>query len=137
MKKAVIALAALLLLGPFIALVGIGVLMNPAANAACTIDGSGITVGNIPDDDPFSQFAFSLAVHAAVHGLAPATGTGWISHTPLSVAQGDFVHSEKYERAGEQHVVAPEHALVFHKPGAFFRRKAAGLFPIKFVGGAK
>ncbi|MBM9432819.1 M23 family metallopeptidase [Flaviflexus equikiangi] len=49
MKKAVIALAALLLLGPFIALVGIGVLMNPAANAACTIDGSGITVGNIPD----------------------------------------------------------------------------------------
>jgi murein DD-endopeptidase MepM/ murein hydrolase activator NlpD len=50
MKKAVIALAALLLLGPFIALVGIGVLMNPAANAACTIDGSGITVGNIPDE---------------------------------------------------------------------------------------
>ena len=49
MKKAVIALAALLLLGPFIALVGIGVLMNPAANAACTINGSGNTVRNIPD----------------------------------------------------------------------------------------
>ena len=49
MKKAVIALALLLLLGPFMGLLGIGVLMNPSANAECTIDGSGITVGNIPD----------------------------------------------------------------------------------------
>ena len=49
MKKAVIALALLLLLGPFMGLLAIGVLMNPAANAECTIDGSGITVGNIPD----------------------------------------------------------------------------------------
>lgn len=49
MKKAVIALAFLLLLGPFMGLLGIGVLMNPSANAECTIDGSGITVGNIPD----------------------------------------------------------------------------------------
>ena len=49
MKKAVIALAMLLLLGPFMGLLAIGVLMNPAANAECTIDGSGITVGNIPD----------------------------------------------------------------------------------------
>ena len=39
MKKAVIALALLLLLGPFMGLLGIGVLMNPAANAECTIDG--------------------------------------------------------------------------------------------------
>ena len=49
MKKAVIALALLLLLGPFMGLLGIGVLMNPSANAECTIDGPGITVGNIPD----------------------------------------------------------------------------------------
>jgi hypothetical protein len=49
MKKAVIALALLLLLGPFMGLLAIGVLMNPAANAECTIDGSGITVRNIPD----------------------------------------------------------------------------------------
>src|SRR5690625_3020410 len=49
MKNAAIALALLLLLGPFIGLLAIGVLMNPAANAACTIDGTGITIGNIPD----------------------------------------------------------------------------------------
>lgn len=49
MKKAVIALALLLLLGPFMGLLAIGVLMNPAANAECTIDGTGITVRNIPD----------------------------------------------------------------------------------------
>ena len=49
MKKAVIALTLLLLLGPFVGLLAIGVLMNPAANAECTIDGTGITVGNIPD----------------------------------------------------------------------------------------
>lgn len=49
MKKAVIALALLLLLGPFIGLMAIGVLMNPAANAECTVNGSGITVGNVPD----------------------------------------------------------------------------------------
>ena len=49
MKKAVITLALLLLLGPFMGLLAIGVLMNPAANAACTIDGTGVTVGDIPD----------------------------------------------------------------------------------------
>ena len=49
MKKVAIALALLLLLGPFVGLLAIGVLMNPAANAECTIDGTGITVGNIPD----------------------------------------------------------------------------------------
>ena len=49
MKKAVIALALLLLLGPIVGLMTIGVLMNPAANAECTIDGTGITVGNTPN----------------------------------------------------------------------------------------
>ena len=49
MKKAVLTLALLLLLGPFAGLLAIGVLMNPAANAACTIGGTGLTVGNIPD----------------------------------------------------------------------------------------
>ena len=49
MKKAVIAIALLFMLGPFIGLLAIGVLMNPAANAECTVDGSGITVGNVPD----------------------------------------------------------------------------------------
>ncbi|MCK0438209.1 hypothetical protein MUG78_01700 [Gordonia alkaliphila] len=49
MKKVAIALALMLLLGPFVGLLAIGVLMNPAANAACTIDGTGVTVGDIPD----------------------------------------------------------------------------------------
>ncbi|WP_286268176.1 M23 family metallopeptidase [Brooklawnia propionicigenes] len=50
MKKAVIALAALMLLGPMLGLLGIGVLMNPAANAACTIDGGEVSLGNVPDE---------------------------------------------------------------------------------------
>lgn len=45
-KLAVLALA-LLFFGPATILLGIGVLMNPAAIAACTT--SGVTVGNIPD----------------------------------------------------------------------------------------
>ena len=48
MKKAAIALVLFLMLGPFVGLLAIGVLMNPAANAACTLDGS-YRVGNIPD----------------------------------------------------------------------------------------
>ncbi|UAL29799.1 M23 family metallopeptidase [Nocardioides rotundus] len=50
MKKAVLVLVALMLLGPMLGLLGIGVLMNPAANAACTINGGGISVGNVPDE---------------------------------------------------------------------------------------
>ncbi|OYO08881.1 metalloendopeptidase [Enemella evansiae] len=50
MKKVVLAVAALMLLGPMLGLLGIGVLMNPAANAACTVGGDGISVGNIPDE---------------------------------------------------------------------------------------
>ena len=48
MKKAALALVLFLMLGPFVGLLAIGVLMNPAANAACTLDGS-YRVGNIPD----------------------------------------------------------------------------------------
>ncbi|MGN6035896.1 M23 family metallopeptidase [Brevibacterium casei] len=49
MKKAIGILAALLLLGPFMGLLAIGVLMNPAANAECTVDGS-YSLGEIPEE---------------------------------------------------------------------------------------
>src|SRR5699024_4193401 len=49
MKNAAIALALLLLLGPFIRLLAIGVLTNPAAHAACTTAGTAITIGDTPD----------------------------------------------------------------------------------------
>ncbi|MGP5054435.1 peptidoglycan DD-metalloendopeptidase family protein [Brachybacterium paraconglomeratum] len=48
MKKLALVAILLLLLGPTIGLVSVGLLMNPAANAACTT-GTSVTVGNIPD----------------------------------------------------------------------------------------
>ncbi|QBF45950.1 M23 family metallopeptidase [Janibacter limosus] len=49
MKKLAAAALALVLLGPSFALVGIGVLMNPASTAACTVAGNGITIGEVPE----------------------------------------------------------------------------------------
>lgn len=49
MKKLAAAALALVLLGPSFALVGIGVLMNPASTAACTVTGNGITIGDVPE----------------------------------------------------------------------------------------
>lgn len=49
-KKLALAGAAVLLLAPMLVLVSIGVLMNPAANAACTLNGgAGLLVGDVPD----------------------------------------------------------------------------------------
>ncbi len=49
LKKAVAVVAALLLLGPMMGLVGIALIANPAANAQCTISGN-IMVGELPDE---------------------------------------------------------------------------------------
>ena len=52
MKKLIVILAALVLIGPMVALVGVGALMNPATTAAaCTTDGGGgsVEVGDVPD----------------------------------------------------------------------------------------
>lgn len=48
-KKLAVAALALVLLAPMLVLVSIGVLMNPAAGAACTTLGGGLMVGNVPD----------------------------------------------------------------------------------------
>ena len=49
-KLAVLALVSALL-APFASLVGIGLLMNPAANATCTITGNDtVTVGEVPEE---------------------------------------------------------------------------------------
>ncbi|MGP5390302.1 M23 family metallopeptidase [Glutamicibacter arilaitensis] len=50
MKKALAVLAVLVLLGPFLGLVGVGLLINPALNAQCTLPGGGFTVGDVPDE---------------------------------------------------------------------------------------
>lgn len=47
-KKLALAALALLLLGPFLLLVDVGLLANPAASAACTTPG-GLNVGPVPD----------------------------------------------------------------------------------------
>lgn len=48
-KKAVLAVAVLLLVGPMLGLVSVGLIMNPAATAECTVTDS-LTVGEIPDE---------------------------------------------------------------------------------------
>ena len=50
LKKLAIGALALVLMTPFLALVMIGLLMNPAANASCTTTGGGVTVGDVPDE---------------------------------------------------------------------------------------
>jgi hypothetical protein len=47
-KKLALAALVLLLLGPFLLLVGVGLLANPAVGAACTTPG-GLSVGAVPD----------------------------------------------------------------------------------------
>lgn len=49
MKKALIVLAVFVLFGPMLALLGVGVLMNPAA-AHCVGTSAGIAVGAVPDE---------------------------------------------------------------------------------------
>ncbi|SMX69639.1 Peptidase family M23 [Brevibacterium sp. 239c] len=49
LKKLGIAVLALVLLGPPLGLIGVGLVMNPAASATCTVTGTNITVGDVPD----------------------------------------------------------------------------------------
>jgi murein DD-endopeptidase MepM/ murein hydrolase activator NlpD len=50
-RVVVVVLAGALLLGPGVSLVGVAVLMNPAAHASCvlTAPGAGLSVGDVPD----------------------------------------------------------------------------------------
>ena len=49
-KKLALVVIAVLLLGPMFALVGVGLLMNPAATADCTVPGGSVEVGDVPDE---------------------------------------------------------------------------------------
>lgn len=49
-KKLALVVIAVLLLGPMFALVGVGLLMNPAATADCTVPGGSVEVGEVPDE---------------------------------------------------------------------------------------
>lgn len=49
MRKVIAALAVLVLLGPMVALVSVGLLMNPAL-FTCVTAGSGLRVGEVPDE---------------------------------------------------------------------------------------
>ena len=54
-KKLALAALVLLLLGPFLLLVGVGLLANPAVGAACTTPG-GLSVGAVPDSLGWDHF---------------------------------------------------------------------------------
>ncbi|MCI1636782.1 MAG: hypothetical protein LKI30_01570 [Bifidobacterium crudilactis] len=49
LRKLTVTAIALILLGPSTMLLGVAVLMNPAANGACTATASSLTVGSVPD----------------------------------------------------------------------------------------
>lgn len=49
-KKLALAALALVFLAPSLVLIGVGVVMNPAASASCTVAGTSVTVGNVPDE---------------------------------------------------------------------------------------
>lgn len=49
-KKLALAALALVFLAPSLVLVGVGVVMNPAASASCTVAGASVRVGDVPDE---------------------------------------------------------------------------------------
>ena len=50
-KKLLIIALALVLLAPMLGLVGVAVLMNPAAGTTCTVNPDGsVTIGDVPDE---------------------------------------------------------------------------------------
>ncbi len=49
-KKLALAALALVFLAPSLVLIGVGVVMNPAASASCTVAGTSVRVGDVPDE---------------------------------------------------------------------------------------
>lgn len=49
LKKLGIAALTLVLLGPSLGLIGVGLVMNPAASATCTVTGTNVTIGDVPE----------------------------------------------------------------------------------------
>ncbi|GAA1486459.1 M23 family metallopeptidase [Brachybacterium fresconis] len=49
-KKLALVALALVFLAPSLVLVGVGVVMNPAASASCTVAGVNVRVGDVPDE---------------------------------------------------------------------------------------
>ena len=49
-KKLALAALALVFLAPSLVLLGVGVVMNPAASASCTVAGTSVRVGDVPDE---------------------------------------------------------------------------------------
>lgn len=79
-KFTVLALAALFV-GPAMLLLTIGVLMNPAATAACTTTSGSVTVGNVPDSLPVRTadgYSFTLGKAQLTHAATIITVGGRI-----------------------------------------------------------
>jgi murein DD-endopeptidase len=79
-KKLALTALALLLLGPAILLVGVGLLANPAAGAACTAPG-GLSVGPVPD---------SLTV-TAKDGSTVTLNKAQLTHAATIIAVGSTI----------------------------------------------
>jgi murein DD-endopeptidase MepM/ murein hydrolase activator NlpD len=90
--KLATAALTLVLLGPSFALVGIGVLMNPASTAACTVAGNGITIGDVPESltvTPVNGETFTLNNRQLTHAatiIETSTGIDGVTRDALQIA---------------------------------------------------
>lgn len=81
-KKLLIIALALVLLSPMLGLVGIAVLMNPAAGATCTVNADGsVTIGEVPDE---------LTVDTA-DGQQVTLGREQLSHAATIIENGSGI----------------------------------------------
>lgn len=76
LKNFAFGAVALMFLAPTLGLVTVGLVMNPAAVAACTISGTGVSVRNVPDSLPVTTadgFTFTLTKRQLTHAATIIT----------------------------------------------------------------
>ncbi len=76
LKNLAFGAVALMFLAPTLGLVTVGLVMNPAAVAACTISGSGVSVRNVPDSLQVTTadgFTFTLTKRQLTHAATIIT----------------------------------------------------------------
>jgi len=76
LKNLAFGAVALMFLAPTLGLVTVGLVMNPAAVAACTISGTGVSVRNVPDSLPVTTadgFRFTLTKRQLTHAATIIT----------------------------------------------------------------
>ncbi|NHN54359.1 M23 family metallopeptidase [Calidifontibacter sp. DB0510] len=91
-KKLALAALALVFLAPSLVLVGVGVVMNPAASASCTVAGTSVRGGDVPDELEVTTAngeTFTLNNQQLTHAatiIETGSGIDGITHDGLAIA---------------------------------------------------